>query len=65
MERIAKVAADVGNGVFKADEKMLLTLKKHLVGVFLSATLYSVDATLNFLKHNNALGAILTECFAL
>jgi hypothetical protein len=65
MERIKKVEADTVSGVWKGDEKILMTLKKHLVGVFLSATLYSVDATIAFLNNNQALDGVLQELFKL
>jgi hypothetical protein len=65
MERIKKVEADTVSGVWKGDEKILMTLKKHLVGVFLSATLYSVDATIVFLNNNQALDGVLQELFKL
>lgn len=64
-KRIQKVEVDVQSGVWKGDEKILMTLKKHLVGVFLSATIYSVDATIAFLNNNQALSGVLQELFNL
>jgi hypothetical protein len=64
-KRIQKVSTDVNEGKWKGDEKILITLKKHLVGVFLSATIYSVDATITFLNNNQALNGVLQELFNL
>ena len=50
LERIKSIALDQ-----KADESLKNTMKKHLMGVFLSAALYSPDATLRYLEQKQIL----------
>ena len=41
------------------------TLKKHLLGVFLAAAMYSPEATIKFLEKDDMLGNVLFELFTL
>ena len=47
------------------EKKLLVLLKKHLVGVFLAGAVYSAEATVLFLTQRNLLSDILNELFSL
>ena len=60
-ERLLNSTIECTSSVPQAPQGSANQLKKHLLGVFLSASLYSAEATFTFLTQKNTFVPILTE----